>query len=57
MTLKLQVKQVYGKVRIYPMNPAAEKLLGIMGRKTFTEEEVQTLKEIGFTLEWVPVSV
>lgn len=57
MTLKLQVKQVYGQDRVYPMNETAQKLVAMMGRKTFTPAEVQTLKDIGFTLEWIPVSV
>ncbi len=57
MTLKLQVKQVYGRDRVYPMNETAAAVARLMGRKTFTPAEVDTLREIGFTLEWIPVSV
>lgn len=57
MILELQVKQVYGQDRIYPMNETARKVTDLLKRKTLTKDEIDILKAIGFTLKWVPVSL
>lgn len=56
-TLELQVKSAYGVERIYPINEIAKKLAELLNRKTFTKEDLAKLKDIGFTVKWVPVSL
>lgn len=57
MLLELQAKSIYGTERIYPMNELAKKITTLLQRKTLTKDEVTLLKEIGFTVKWMPVVV
>lgn len=54
--LELQVKVIYGTERIYPMNETAKKLASLLQRKTLTKDDVNKLKEIGFSVKWVPIA-
>ena len=56
-TLAVQVRSVYGQDRIYPMNEQAKKIADLLNRKTLTKDDLGKLKELGFTLFWVPVSL
>lgn len=56
-TIEVQVRSVYGTERIYPMNEQARKIANLLGRKTFTKDDLSRLKAIGFTLSWVPIRV
>lgn len=55
--LEVQVRIIYGVARIYPISPNAKKLVEFIGRKTFSESDIQKLKEIGFHIKWVPISL
>lgn len=56
-TLEMQVRSVYGTERIYPMNDKARQLADLLGRKTFTKDDLAKLKAIGFHVKWVPISL
>jgi hypothetical protein len=55
--IQVQVKNVYGTDRIYPVNDTAKKVVDLLGRKTFHKEDVKKLKAIGFVIEEVPVKI
>lgn len=57
MILEVQVKTVYGVDRIYPMNDTAKKLAVCFNRKTFDKELIGRLKDVGFTIKWVPIEL
>jgi hypothetical protein len=56
-TLKLQVKSVYGVERVFPMCDQSKKLVQLMARKTFTSADLVLIKELGFKIVWVPISM
>lgn len=53
MTIQVQLRNVYGRELIYPINDAAKLAVGLTGRKTFTEADLQLLSALGLKVEWV----
>lgn len=53
MIIEVQLKQVYGRDRIYPINDAAKKFAQLIKKKTFDMSEIKLLSEIGFEIKWV----
>ena len=51
--IEVELRQIYGTYRVYPMNPLAKSLVDLLGRKTFTKDEISKLKAMGFTVKWV----
>jgi hypothetical protein len=51
--LEVSIKTVYGVERIYPMNAAAENLCKLMGKKTFSRNDLDTLKRLGYEIKQV----
>ena len=48
----VEIRQVYGIERIYPVNNTAKLFLRIGNyRKTFDRSEIGTIKELGFNVE------
>lgn len=54
-TIELTVRSVYGVKRIYPHNAIARKITDLIGRKTFTYEDVAKLEDMGFVIKWINV--
>lgn len=50
MRIELLHVSQYGQDRYFPDNFLSENLLNLMGRKSFTLEQVKKLKEIDFTV-------
>lgn len=51
-TIKVTVKQVYGRDTIYPLDPLFAKIHSTLtGRKTLTELDVKCYITLGFTIE------
>ncbi len=50
----LQVRNPYGKLRIYPMNSLARILVQLTGRKTFVEPDLMVIHNLGYVIEYVP---
>jgi hypothetical protein len=57
MTIEVQVRSVYGRNRIYPMNATATKFTELLKRKTFEKEDLAILKDMGFAIKWMPFTV
>lgn len=55
MTIRVEIKQVYGKDTIYPLTNQ-EALQQLTGNKTLTATSVKALKALGFTFEIVQKS-
>ena len=52
-TIKVEVKQVYGMERIYPVCEVAKKLNRLMTSKTFSRDDIQTIKSLGYTIQTI----
>lgn len=48
MKIYIKVKNVYGCTRIYPDCEASRLLLGLTGRKCFTQDDCYTLFKLGY---------
>lgn len=52
-TIKVQVKQVYGMDRIYPICEISKLLNNLMPNKTFTIDDLVNIKKLGYEIESV----
>ena len=52
-TIKVQVKQVYGMDRIYPICENSKLLNNLMPNKTFTIDDLVNIKKLGYEIESV----
>lgn len=48
-TLKVMIKQVYGREIVYPLCPMAEGFCRLLQQETLTDRDIETLKGMGFT--------
>lgn len=53
MVAKIEVRNVFGVFKIYPMNEAAELIAKIAGTKTITNEALAYAERLGFRIEEV----
>lgn len=49
-TILVEVRQVYGCTKVYPMNEQAKLLAGIAGTATLTPFTLQLAEKMGFTI-------
>lgn len=54
MTIQVYLKRVYGTDRFYPANTFSNLLCQMMGRKTFTKDELKSCQDIGIFVEIIP---
>jgi hypothetical protein len=52
-TLKLIVKDVYGKELVYPDCYTSELLATLKGTKTFNDRDLSIFALMGYKIEWV----
>jgi hypothetical protein len=52
-TIKVTIKNVYGKETIYPACEASEKFAALAGQKSLTAREIKLIKELGYSIEVV----
>lgn len=57
MVLEVQLRQVYGRDLIYPVNDVAQRCAELVGRKTLLEVDLRRLEALGFRIEWIPSSL
>jgi hypothetical protein len=50
-TIKVEVKQVYGVERIYPACEVAKKLNSLMPSKTFSRQDIDVIKSLGYNIQ------
>lgn len=53
LTVKIQIKNVYGEPKAYPVNTAAELFASIAGTKTLTRRTLQHVLAMGCAIEEV----
>jgi hypothetical protein len=56
-TIKVQVKQVYGMERIYPICEISKLLNNLMPTKTFTVDDLINIKKLGYEVESVGTEI
>ena len=49
MQLEVRITNDYGTKRVYPICETAILLAQLLNRKTFTPDDIATLKELGYT--------
>lgn len=53
LTLEVQLRIVFGRELIYPINDRAKLMAEFINKKTFSRAEIDQLKGIGFEVNWV----
>lgn len=53
MIAQFTLKSSYGRTLICPVNETAQKLTWLTGKVSVSLEEIQTFKELGFTIETI----
>lgn len=51
--IQVQLRSVYGRELIYPVNEMALKFTKLLGRKTLTKSDIAHIKALGFEIEWI----
>ena len=54
MEITVKIKSVYGKELIYPVCDTARLLSYLTGKKTFTSEHIETIKNLGYKVTVQP---
>ena len=52
-TIKVEIKNVYGKETIYPACPKAAIFADLVGQRTLTGQDIAKIKALGYTIEVV----
>lgn len=50
MVIQVQIKNVYGEERIYPVSPEAKVFAEMLGQTTLTRQNVAKIKQLGYTV-------
>lgn len=53
MKIQVQIKNVYGNETIYPICATSKLLAALAKQKTFTNREINLLKDLGYVIEVV----
>lgn len=56
-TIKVEVKNVYGKETIYPSCEYAKIFASLVGQKTLTRGDILKIKQLGYNVEVVSAEV
>lgn len=56
-TIKVEIKDAFGRENIYPRCPVSELFARLVKQKTLTREDIKIIKELGFTIEQVKEEV
>ena len=51
MKITVEVKNVYGIDRIYPVCPKAKAFMSLTGNKTLSDADIKLIKSLGFEIE------
>lgn len=51
--IQVQIRSVYGRDLIYPVNQAAKDAVRLTARSTFTKPDLTTLRDLGFRIEFI----
>lgn len=50
MNITVQIKNIYGADKVYPVCDTAKKLANLAGTKTFTRQAIEVIKSLGYTV-------
>ena len=50
MTITVEIKSIYGNVTIYPVCDKAREFCNLLGQKTLTRQNIESIKKLGFTI-------
>lgn len=53
MKIQIEMKEVYGETKVYPVCPKAKLFAKIAGTKTLTRETLENIERLGYQLELV----
>lgn len=53
MKIQIEMKEVYGETKVYPVCPRAKLFAAIAGTKTLTTETLKNIERLGYQLELV----
>jgi hypothetical protein len=53
----VEVKEVFGTKRIYPVSHNGILLLELTGKKSFSSVDISIIRSLGFTVEVVPSTI
>jgi len=51
--ISIKEKSVYGNTLLYPNNEVANKLLQLLGKKTFHHTDLTIIESLGYKVEYV----
>lgn len=58
MTLSIEYREVFGRVLVYPRCKKSEVLASLMGKKTFSKKEIETIKnELNIKFKVLPTNI
>lgn len=57
MTIKIEIRSVYGKDTVYPACPDARRFADIAGTKTLCDRTLRLIRDLGYDFEVVHPSV
>jgi hypothetical protein len=55
--LEVEIKNVYGKELVYPICETANKFARLIGKKTFTSEDIANIKTLGYQFQVVTKTI
>lgn len=53
MSIQVTIKNVYGRDLIYPHDDKAKTFARLVGQDTLTKQDIELIKQLGFTIEVV----
>ncbi len=51
--IQIQIKQVYGNYLYYPANDGAQVFARLAGKKTFSQADIASIRQLGFSIEYI----
>lgn len=57
LSITIEVKTIYGNTLIYPVDKNAKLFTQLIGQKTLTRRDLDTIKELGYSIEQAHVNI
>jgi hypothetical protein len=51
LSITIEVKSIYGKEQIYPVDSLARGFCDLLGQKTLTRADISKIKELGYEIQ------
>jgi hypothetical protein len=53
MLVSIKERSIYGNVLLYPNNQKAEFFARLIGKKTFSNQDIANIKDLGYQIELI----